>query len=92
VSKVILSGFILVPASDLSSVLEQLSVHIDLTRNESGCLIFNVEMDADDECKFHVYEEFVDKTAFEKHQQRVQSSLWGRVTKNVKRSYAIEGI
>ena len=59
---------------------------------EAGCLIFNVELDSNDECRFNVYEEFANKKSFESHQERVQSSEWGRITKNVKRSYSIEGM
>ncbi|EPR4995117.1 putative quinol monooxygenase, partial [Vibrio navarrensis] len=39
--------------------------------------------------RFDVYEEFVDKVAFEQHQKRVKASRWGKVTVSVERHYEI---
>jgi len=44
-SKVILEGHIIVPDADLNAVKEELDNHIKLTREEDGCLIFNVTQD-----------------------------------------------
>lgn len=41
-SKLILEGYIVVPNSDLAQVLAELPAHIELTRNEAGCLCFEV--------------------------------------------------
>ncbi|MDE8601416.1 antibiotic biosynthesis monooxygenase [Marinomonas sp. RSW2] len=90
-SKVTLNGHIEVPAEDLETVLRELPNHIILTHQESGCLVFTVTRDAKNRHRFDVYEEFADKTAFEKHQARVQASQWGKVTKNVERFYTVTG-
>ncbi len=87
--KVILQGHIEVSEVELDSVLEELPKHIQLTLNETGCIIFQVQQDADDTCTFHVYEEFESEDAFKYHQQRVKNSSWGKAAKNVKRFYSV---
>lgn len=93
-SKVTLSGFILVPEQDLEIVKSELVNHRQLTLEESGCIMFSVIESKDNESKdnhlrFDVYEEFTDKAAFEHHQKRVKASHWGKVTANVERHYEI---
>jgi len=88
-SKVILEGYIVVPEPDLENIKSELPSHIKFTREEAGCLKFNVNQDQSDSCRFNVYEEFSSKEAFSLHQSRVQSSYWGEITKNVERYYQI---
>ena len=88
-SKVILKGFIIVPVEDLAVVKEELTNHRNLTHNESGCLVFDVTQSEINPNRFDVYEEFVNKAAFESHQKRVKDSYWGEVTVNVERHYEI---
>ncbi|MFQ1805859.1 putative quinol monooxygenase [Aeromonas veronii] len=73
-NKVILKGFIIVLYNDLTAVKNELDNHIQLTRSETGCLIFKVNQDPLNPCRFDVYEEFVDEAAFQAHQARVKSS------------------
>jgi len=89
-AKVVLKGHVLIPHDDLKSVLEELPLHKELTRQEEGCLIFEVIQDESQVCKLNVYEEFKSKTAFQYHQDRVRSSRWGSITKNIKRFYEIQ--
>ena len=88
IGKVIVKGFIEVPSEDMDTVLSELPCHIALTREEEGCLIFEVNPDLTDKNRFNVYEEFRDKAAFEIHQERVKNSRWGEVSKNVLRHYS----
>ncbi len=88
-SKVILQGHIIVPNADLAVVEKELVVHQRLTRQEVGCLQFDVFQDSANVNKFNVYEEFVDQQAFNNHQLRVKSSDWGVMTVNVERHYKI---
>ncbi|MBU3070771.1 antibiotic biosynthesis monooxygenase [Aestuariicella sp. G3-2] len=88
-NKLTLQGHITVPAKDLSAVMAELPAHIARTRAEEGCLLFEVTQSPDDPCVFNVYEEFVDRTAFELHRQRVRASAWGTVTEDVERHYSI---
>ena len=88
-SKVRLNGFIIVPKEELSAVKQELSNHIELTRKEEGCLIFDVTQNLTNPCRFEVNEVFADKAAFECHQQRVKSSKWGEISVNVERHYEI---
>ncbi|MGR5500136.1 putative quinol monooxygenase [Vibrio sp. DNB22_10_4] len=88
-SKTILKGHIEVPEDELSVVIEALHKHRALTYAEPGCLVFTVEQDVKQPTRFSLYEEFVDKAAFEHHQARVADSDWGRVTGNVKRFYQV---
>ncbi|CAJ1905323.1 MAG: putative quinol monooxygenase [Shewanella sp.] len=90
--KIILKGFILVSQNDLMAVKDELDNHIQLTRAETGCLIFKVNQDPLNPCRFDVYEEFVDEAAFQAHQARVKSSRWGKITVNVERHYTVTGI
>ena len=88
-SKIVLKGYILVPTEALETVREELKIHIEATRSEAGCLVFNVEQDPLQPSRFTVYEEFVDRKAFEDHQRRVKESRWGAVTRDVERHYEI---
>lgn len=88
-SKVILKGFIIVPPQDLSSVTEALIEHRNLTHKEAGCLVFEVNQSDIDPHRFDVYEEFINRSAFEFHQHRVKHSCWGSVSVNVERHYEI---
>ncbi|NJK52011.1 MAG: antibiotic biosynthesis monooxygenase [Leptolyngbyaceae cyanobacterium SU_3_3] len=87
--KVRLSGFIVVPESDLNLVLSELPNHINLTREEAGSISFYVRQSDSDPCRFDVDEEFQSREAFEHHQLRVKASYWGKVTSNVERHYDI---
>jgi quinol monooxygenase YgiN len=88
-SKVILKGCIAVPPNDLDAVSFELDKHIELTLGEVGCLVFTVTQDKNNKFHFNVYEEFVDKKAFELHQERVKNSKWASVTKNSQRFYTV---
>lgn len=88
-SKVILRGYILVLPAERDQIKAALATHIQLTQAEPGCLVFSVVESAINECRFDVYEEFIDDAAFEFHQQRVQQSAWGALSKNVERCYQI---
>lgn len=84
-AKIILEGHIVVPEDRLGEVA--LPLHIKLTRQEQGCLVFRVKQDKAQSNVFHVYEESVDKLSFQCHQQRVKESKWGEVTASVSRHY-----
>lgn len=88
-SKVILRGYIIIPDVDLVLVKLELPIHEKLTREEKGCLKFEVVQDTDNLNRFNVYEEFIDQKSFDKHQIRVKNSNWGSVTTNVERYYKI---
>jgi len=76
----------------MASVLSELPNHIQLTRKETGCLVFNVTQDESDKSRFNIYEEFENKASFERHQNRVRTSVWGKITKNIERNYFVEGL
>ena len=89
---VILQGYIIVPASDLATVIEELDNHLALTRAEEGCKVFEVSQDPSDPTRFNVYEEFQGHASFLKHQERARASKWGSITTNVQRYYEIAGM
>ena len=91
-SKVILEGHILVSNSYLSAVKRELVTHIKLTKQEAGCLVFEVSQDGDNMNRFNVYEEFTDRDSFSAHQVRVRESKWGEITSSVERHYEITDI
>ncbi|MGP9766858.1 putative quinol monooxygenase [Halomonas sp. AOP13-D3-9] len=87
-SKVILKGFIIVPEPDLNAVKAELINHKRLTLAEPGCLVFEVAQCTINPYRFDVYEEFIDRGSFERHQARVKSSAWSKVSGNVERYYS----
>ena len=89
--KVVLTGYILVPDADLSSVLNALPKHIELSRAEEGCDMFEVAQDQGDHNKFLVREIFRTQQHFDFHQQRVKGSCWERASRNAERHYKIRG-
>ena len=91
-TKVILKGHIIVPDSDIAAVKKELINHIELTRQESGCLVFKVSQDSENPNRFNVYEEFTDRDSFANHQDRVRQSTWGTITVNVERHYEITDV
>ena len=88
-AKVTLSGHIQVPRGNLEAVEREMDSHIQQTRAEAGCLVFEIVRSDDDRCRYDVYEEFSDRAAFEAHQSRVKASTWGKVTAGVTRHYEI---
>lgn len=86
-AKVILKGFIIIAPKRSAEILTALDEHIKLTKAEQGCLVFQITPDSEREDKYWVYEEFVDKDAFDAHQARVRSSAWGVVSADVERHY-----
>jgi len=88
-AKVTLRGHIRISLGDLDAVLDEMHHHIELTRAEQGCLVFEITRDPHDPCRFEVYEEFADQAAFDRHQARVRGSRWGEVSSNVARHYEI---
>lgn len=84
-----MQGYIIVQDDDLAIVQDGLETHINLTKQEIGCLIFNVKQDSTNNNKFSVYEEFTNQQAFDEHQLRVKNSNWGKITENVQRHYKI---
>jgi quinol monooxygenase YgiN len=72
-------------------VVKYLPRHIALTRNEPGCISFEVTQ-TDDPLIWRVEERFENETAFRAHQDRVASSEWGRMTDGIQRRYSIAGL
>jgi autoinducer 2-degrading protein len=75
---VVLTGYIKVSRSERRVSQQHLAQHIQNTRQEAGCLAFEVNQSAEDDCVLTVFECFKDQAAFESHQARVKVSLFGR--------------
>ena len=90
-SKVILEGYVLVSDSDLAVVKNELANHIELTRQEEGCIVFEVSQDNKNMNRFNVYEEFVSKDAFKLHQKRLSTTEWGKVSSKLEKHYKTSG-
>jgi quinol monooxygenase YgiN len=69
-------------------VATHLPEHIRLTRLEPGCVSFEVAQ-IDDSMVWRVEELFADRPAFEAHQDRAKSSIWGAATKAIRREFQI---
>ena len=90
--KIILSGHIIVLPTELDAIKKALPAHIEATRAEQGCITFQVDEHPTETGRFEVYEEFINKAAFERHQQRVKKSTWATATKNITRHYTVKGL
>lgn len=90
--EVTLTGHIVVPSSDLDAVMTELPIHIRSTRNEPGCIEFEVTHDEINPQMYHVRERFDSTSAFLQHQNRVRTSKWGSITANAERHYTISGL
>ncbi len=82
-----LEGYIDVPADRVGQVSEALKDHIKLTREEEGCIFFNVNPCSEVEGRFLVSEAFVDEAAFQFHQTRAGASPWAEASAGVPREY-----
>lgn len=78
-------------AAQAELVLRHLPEHILLSRAEAGCLQFDVTRSADP-LVWIVSERFTTRAAFDAHQARVKSSVWGQATADIARSYSVTDI
>jgi quinol monooxygenase YgiN len=77
-------------AEEARVVSLHLPKHVELTRDEAGCISFDVTPTGDP-LVWAVEERFADQRVFELHRERVASSDWGRATVGITRRYSIEG-
>ncbi len=87
-----LKGYITVPADRMDEVKTGLVDHIRLTREEPGCISFQVTEDPTIPGRFNVHERFTDAAAFKAHQTRGGQSPWAKITEGIPRSYEITGL
>ena len=84
-----LAGTLIVPQTDKAMVAALLPAHIEATRAEPGCLMFQVVADRCDPTRYLVAERFASRTAFDAHQARAQNSEWGRTTAHLERQFQV---
>lgn len=77
--------------ADIERVRAHLPEHVRVTREEPGCLSFEVVQTADP-LIWQVDEEFTDAVAFRAHQERAAASTWARETVGIERAYTVEGM
>lgn len=75
--------------SDL--VARFLPAHVELTRAEAGCLLFEITQ-KDDPLVWQVGERFSNEIAFKEHQKRVAASEWGQKMAGIARDYKVTGL
>lgn len=89
--RVRLTGFLrCTTPEDVRIIERELPAHVALTRSEQGCIFFEVSQ-TDDPLVWRVEEQFQDRRAFERHQQRTRASDWFAKTAHIPRDYKIEG-
>ena len=88
-AQVYLNGYIDVPEDRYVAVMAALPTHISLTREEAGCLKFEVVDDPAHPGRLQVSEIFKDDAAFEHHQTRTQASDWYRISEGIPREFSI---
>ncbi|MGJ8528208.1 putative quinol monooxygenase [Maritalea sp.] len=84
-----LNGHIDVPLDRVAAVEAALPKHIELTLAEPGCISFVVVPSTQIDGRFKVAELFVDRAAFEAHQERTKASAWHKITDGIPREYTI---
>jgi len=82
-----LTGTITVPEDRLDTFRAALAVHACLSRQDPGCLVFEVTPDENDPCLYRVFEQFEDRFCFEAHKKRAMTSDWWQITKDLDRAY-----
>ncbi len=88
---IVLTGTLTCQPADRAMVEALLPEHQRLTREEPGCLLFQIVADRCDPCRFLVAERFTDQAAFAAHQARSKASAWGRATAHLHRAFQITG-
>ncbi len=89
-AKIVLCGYVIVPNSELNeTVRSAMAEHIHLTLAEPGCLDFTLTPDKTNPNRFSLYEEFIDRAAFDFHQARTKKSAWHYASKNIERHFSI---
>ena len=83
----------LICASDTEAetVRRHLPEHVRLSRAEPGCLSFSVEPTGDP-LIWQVDESYVDRAAFQHHQDRLRAATWGSATVGIGREYQVFGL
>ena len=84
-----LTGTLRCAPAEADTVRAALPRHLRLTRDEPGCMAFDVTETAP--CVFSVSERFADRAAFEAHQVRTRASDWWRVTGHMTRDFRLAG-
>ncbi len=90
--RVLLNGYVDVPADRWEEVREAMQDHITLTRNEAGCVMFNVTPCREVELRLLVEEIFENQQAFDAHQARTKTSPWADITAGIPREYSVRVI
>ncbi|WP_338723713.1 antibiotic biosynthesis monooxygenase [Devosia sp. XK-2] len=84
-----LSGTLICASQDECEIVRRhLAEHVRLTREEPGCLSFEVTQ-TEDPLIWRVEELFADQAAFDAHQVRTKASEWANKTMFIRRDYAI---
>ncbi|KAA9006683.1 putative quinol monooxygenase [Histidinibacterium aquaticum] len=73
--------------SEAEVVRAHLPEHMRLTKQEPGCLKFEVEQV--DPLTWSVDERFADRDSFEAHKARAGGSDWGRATAGIDRNFDV---
>lgn len=87
-----LTGTITIPREQQAQLVPLLEEHIALTRQEPGCLHFDVTQDSSAPEVFHVAELFTDEAAFSAHQANGAARRWGPASANLARDFHKEVI
>lgn len=82
-----LIGTIIIPQNQQTQLVPLLHEHIALTRQEPGCLHFDVTQDDSSPEVFHVAELFTDEAAFSAHQANGAARAWGPASAALARDF-----
>lgn len=89
---VTLTGTITAPPEAQEAVAAALPLHITLTRQEPGCLQFEVTPDPEVAGRYQVFERFAKEADFNHHQARAGASDWAKASATCARDYVVTGL
>ncbi|MEZ3501376.1 putative quinol monooxygenase [Pantoea sp. KPR_PJ] len=75
-------------SDETARIRRYLPAHTRLTKQEAGCLLFEVK-ETDDPLVWTVEELFESQESFDAHQARTKASVWGQETRTIAREYVI---
>ncbi len=86
---VIFAGHVDVPKARRHIIAQALPRHIELSRQEPGCLRFDIEADEQIAGRYHIHEVFKTPADFKAHQNRCDTSPWAAAIKGLDGCYLI---
>lgn len=80
-------GYIDFPSDQFAKLKSDWETHVDLSRQEEGCISFEYTYDAQRTGRVHISEIYTDEAAFEAHKARAMQAGWVELSKDAERHF-----